>query len=193
MVDLKTGSPTFGTPEPALASWAAGQLARRIGLPLRCSGAFTSSKVADAQAAQESTNAMLTAVLSGANFVLHAAGWLECALTVGYEKLLIDTDYLGALHTMLKGMDLDENGFAMQAFEEAEPGNHFFGCQHTLANFETAFYESSIADNRPVEQWQEDGEQDTLVRANKKYKQMIKEYQQPKLDPGINESLKSSC
>ena len=188
-VDLKTGSPTFGTPEPVLASWAAGQLARRIGLPLRCSGAFTSSKIADAQAAQESTNAMLTAVISGANFVLHAAGWLECALTVGYEKLLIDADYLGALHTLLQGINLDENGFAMQAFKETEPGNHFFGCQHTLANFETAYFESGIADNRPFEQWQEEGELDALQRANKKYKSMLRNYQQPELNLSVDEAL----
>ncbi len=189
-VALRQGTPTFGTPEPAVASFAVGQIARRYGLPLRCSGAFTSSKIADGQAMQESVNAMNTAVLSGANFVLHAAGWLECALTIGYEKLVMDADYLGALHTYVKGLALDDNGFAMDAFREVGPGNHFFGCEHTLKNYKTAFYEPDLADNRPYEQWLEDGAEDVLTRANKRWKQMLKDYEEPLLDAGIDDGLK---
>jgi len=73
---LRSGSPTFGTPEPALGSLVVGQMARRVGLPLRCSGAFTSSKVPDGQAMTESAVSMQAAILCGANFILHSAGWL---------------------------------------------------------------------------------------------------------------------
>lgn len=188
-VDLRSGSPTFGTPEPALGSFAAAQLARRVGLPIRCSGGFTSSKIPDAQAMQETVNSLNTAVLCGANFVLHAAGWLEGALTISYEKLLLDADYLGALHVLLRGLSLDDNAFAMDAFSEVGPGNHFFGCQHTLGNYRTAFYESELADAQSFENWFDDGEQDSVERANRRWKELLADYEPPPLGEAVDEQL----
>ena len=167
-VNLKTGSPTFGTPESALGSFAAAQLARRIGLPLRCSGAFTSSKLPDAQAMQESVTSLHTALLCGANFILHAAGWLEAALTIGYEKLVLDADHLGAVHTLLGGLAVDSETLALDAFREVGPGNHFFGCAHTLSRYETAFHECEIADTDSYENWRDAGSRDSMMRANAK-------------------------
>ena len=188
-VDLRSGAPTFGTPEPAVGSFVAAQLARRVGLPIRCSGGFTSSKVPDAQAMQETVNSLNTAVLCGANFVLHAAGWLEGALTISYEKLMLDADYLGALHTLLKGLALDDNAFAMDAFAEVGPGGHFFGSAHTLANYETAFYESELADVQSFENWHDSGKLDSIARANRKWKQLLADYEPPPLDGAIDEAL----
>ena len=188
-VDLRSGSPTFGTPEPALGSYVAAQLGRRVGLPIRCSGGFTSSKIPDAQAMQETVNSLNTAVLCGANYVLHAAGWLEGALTVSYEKLVLDADYLGALHVFLRGLDFDENAFATDAFGEVGPGNHFFGSAHTLANYETAFYESELSDSQSFENWHDAGEEDSVVRANRKWKQILRDYEDPGLGHDIDEAL----
>ena len=189
-VDLRSGSPTFGTPEPALGSFVAGQLARRVGLPIRCSGGFTSSKVPDAQAMQETVNSLNTAVLCGANFVLQAAGWLEGALTISYEKLMLDADHLGAMHTFLRGLALDDNAFAMDAFAEVGPGSHFFGASHTLANYETAFYESELADVQSFENWLDAGELDSVVRANHRWKQLLADYEPPPLDDAVDEALR---
>ena len=189
-VDLRSGSPTFGTPEPALGSFVAAQLARRVGLPIRCSGGFTSSKVPDAQAMQETVNSLNAAVLCGANFVLQAAGWLEGALTISYEKLMLDADHLGAMHTFLHGLALDDNAFAMDAFAEVGPGSHFFGAAHTLANYETAFYESELADVQSFENWLDAGEQDSAVRANRKWKQLLADYEPPPLDDAVDAALR---
>jgi trimethylamine--corrinoid protein Co-methyltransferase len=186
---LRSGSPTFGTPEPALGSLVIGQLARRLNLPLRCSGAFSSSKIADAQAMTESTVSMLSAVQCGANFILHAAGWLEGGLTMGYEKFILDADYCAALHTYMAGLSLDENQLAMSAFREVGPGKHFFGCAHTLANYETAFWDSDTADNNSFEQWRDEGEKTATERANARCRRLLQEYQAPPLDPAVDEAL----
>jgi len=188
-VDLRSGSPTFGTPEPVLASYLAGQLARRVGLPFRCSGGFSASKLPDGQAMMETVTSLNAAILSGANFVLQAAGWLESALTMSYEKLVMDADYLGAMHVLLRGLDLDENGFAMEAFAETGPGNHFFGANHTLRNFRTAFYESALSDNQSFENWSDRGSKDAMQRANEKWKRDLRQYEAPPLDPAIDEAL----
>ncbi len=42
-------------------------------------------------------------------------------------------------HAFAKGVDLSPNGQALDAFLTNEPGTHFLGHPHTLANFETAF------------------------------------------------------
>lgn len=188
-VDLKLGSPSFGTPEPALGSYMAGQLARRVGLPVRCAGAFTSSKIPDAQAMMESVTSLHSSVLSGANFVLQAAGWLEGALTISYEKLVMDADYLGAMHRFLGGLDLEDEDFAMDAFDEVGPGGHFFGCAHTLRHYETAFHRPELSDGLPFETWSEQGGQDMVRRANTKWKRDLERYQAPPIDQATEEAL----
>ncbi len=186
---LRSGSPTFGTPEPALGSLVVGQLARRLMLPLRCSGAFTASMIPDGLAMQESTMSMLAAVQCGANFILHSAGWLEGGLTMGYEKFVMDADFCAALHVWMRGLPLDDNALALDAFREVGPGKHFFGAAHTLANYETAFWESAVSDNNSFEQWRDEGMKDVRERASERCKRLIAEYEQPKLEPAVDEEL----
>lgn len=188
-MSLRSGAPTFGTPEPALGYFAIGQLARRLGVPLRCGGNLCASKVPDAQAASESANSMWPAFLAGANFILHSAGWLEGALVMSYEKFVMDVDQCGAMHTLARGMALDENAFAFSAFHEVGPGKHFLGSTHTLANYETAYYDFELADNNSFEQWSAEGAEDQLRRANRKWKSMLESYQAPSLDPAKDEQL----
>jgi trimethylamine--corrinoid protein Co-methyltransferase len=188
-MSMQTGAPTMGTPEPALILLGFGQLARRLGVPYRSGGALCASKTADAQAAYESANTLQSAMLAGVNFMLHTAGWLEGGLAMGYEKFVMDTDQAAMIQIFLNGVDLSENGQAMDAIREVGPGQHFLGCAHTQANFESAFYRSTIADNNSFEQWQEEGSLDAEQRANIIWKRMLEEYQPPDLDPAIDEAL----
>jgi trimethylamine--corrinoid protein Co-methyltransferase len=188
-ISMQSGAPTFGTPEPTLVSLAAAQLARRLGIPFRTGGSLCGSKIADAQAAYESAQTLLPTLQAGTNFVLHGAGWLEGGLSAGYEKFIMDADQLGMMQTLAKGIDLTENGQALDAIREVGPGSHFLGCAHTQANFETAFYRSNIADNNSFEQWEAEGGLDAAQRANKIFKRMLNEYEAPALDPAIDEAL----
>jgi trimethylamine--corrinoid protein Co-methyltransferase len=188
-ISMQSGAPTFGTPEPALVLYTMAALARRLGVPFRSGGSLCASKISDAQAAFESAQTLLPTCLAGVNFVLHTAGWLEGGLSMGYEKFIMDADQAGMMHTLLAGVDLSENGQAMDAIREVGPGKHFLGCSHTQANFETAFYRSPIADNNSVEQWEAEGALDTTQRANALWKKQLAEYQAPELDPAIDEAL----
>lgn len=188
-MSLKSGAPTFGMPEPVMSNLIIGQLARRLGLPLRCGGSLTASKLPDAQAAAESADSMLSTVLGGANFILHAAGWLEGGLVTGYEKLVQDADRLGAYQVMLGGMPMDENALARSAYHEVEPAGHFLGCSHTMANYETAFYESALSDSESFEQWEDQGSKDSAQRAYERWNQILKDYQEPKMEEAVHEQL----
>jgi trimethylamine--corrinoid protein Co-methyltransferase len=187
---LRSGSPTFGTPEPAIGSLVVGQLARRVGLPLRCAGAFTASKIPDGQAMAESTMSMMSAILCGANFILHSAGWLEGGLAMGYEKFVMDADFCGALHRYLAGISLDADEFALDGFHELGPGKHFFSAQHTLRHYETAYYDSPTADNNSFEQWRDAGERRTEERAAAIVAKTLAEYEPPPLDEGVDAALR---
>jgi trimethylamine--corrinoid protein Co-methyltransferase len=188
-ISMQSGAPTFGTPEPALVLFAMAALARRLGVPFRSGGALCGAKIADAQAAYESANTLVPTCLAGVNFVLHAAGWLEGGLAMGYEKFVMDVDQAGMMHTLLAGIDLSDNGQAMDAIREVGPGKHFLGCAHTQANFETAFYRSPIADNNSYEQWEAEGSQDLAQRANASWKKQLAAYEAPPLDPAVDEAL----
>jgi trimethylamine--corrinoid protein Co-methyltransferase len=188
-MSMQSGAPTFGTPEPALVLYAMAALARRLGVPFRSGGNLCASKIPDAQAAYESAATFGPTILAGVNFVLHAAGWLEGGLAVGYEKFVMDADQCGMAAVFVNGIDMSENGQAVEAIIDNGPGQHFLGTAHTLANFETAFYRSEIADNNSFEQWQEDGSLDAAQRANAIWKRMLREYEAPPLDEGIDEAL----
>ncbi len=188
-ISMQSGAPTFGTPEPALVLYGAAQLARRLGVPFRSGGSLCGSKTPDAQAAYESANTLIPTLLAGVNFALHSAGWLEGGLVSGYEKFVMDADQCAMMQKFAEGVDLSENGQAMDAIREVGPGSHFLGCSHTQANFESAFFRSSVADNNSFEQWELEGSQTTEQRANQLYKSMLASYQAPDLDPGIDEAL----
>ncbi|WP_026261425.1 trimethylamine methyltransferase family protein [Kiloniella laminariae] len=188
-ISMQSGAPTFGTPEPALVLYGMAQLARRLGLPFRSGGSLCGSKTPDAQAAYESANTIIPTALAGVNFTLHAAGWLEGGLISSYEKLVMDADQLGMMQRMLDGYDMTENGQAMSAIREVGPGSHFLGCAHTQANFETAFFRSTIADNNSFEQWESEGSKDAYQRASGLVKKILEEYVAPELDPAIDEAV----
>ena len=190
-LNLKTGAPTFGTPEANLSALAIGQLCRRLDLPLRCGGQLTAAKVCDGQAMQESADSMMAGLLAGANYILHAAGWLEGGLVMSYEKFVIDLDHCAMMAHMLQGLTIDENTLGKDAFRQSGPGGNFLSVPHTMSNYKTANYMSDMADTNSFEQWSEDGREDIEQRANKKWKEMLKNYKQPPLDPAIDQALLS--
>ena len=188
-MSMQSGAPTFGSPEAMLMLTAAAQLARRIGVPFRSGGALTASKIPDAQAAYESANTLLPTLLSGVNFVLHAAGWLEGGLCSSYEKFVMDADQLGMMQVIAEGIDLSEISQAMDAIREVGPGSHYLASAHTQLYFESAFYRSAVADNNSVEQWKAEGSLDAFQRANRLWKEMLAGYEEPHLDPAVDEAL----
>ncbi|WP_127113498.1 trimethylamine methyltransferase family protein [Shimia sediminis] len=188
-MSLKSGAPTFGMPEPVMSNYAIGQMARRAGLPLRCGGSLTASKIEDAQAAYESADSMHSTMLAGANFVLHAAGWLEGGLCTGFEKLIMDADRLGGYQKLSQGLDVSDEALARDAYAEVAPGGHFLGSAHTMRNYQTAFYEPKLSDSENVESWEEGGSKDMRRRAYERWNEMLNQYETPPMDEAKREEL----
>ncbi|MBI1882284.1 MAG: trimethylamine methyltransferase family protein [Chloroflexi bacterium] len=188
-VDMKSGSPAFGTPEGAWALAVGAQLARRYQLPYRGSGSLNTSKAPDAQAAYETMWSIWPAVLARTNFVMHAVGWLEGGLTVSYEKFIIDVESLAMFAHFLRGFEINEDTLALDMIAEVGPGGHHFGTPHTQARFSTEFYESFLADRLGYQTWSEAGGFDAARRANLIWKDLLNQYEAPPIDPGLAEML----
>jgi trimethylamine--corrinoid protein Co-methyltransferase len=183
-VDMRSGAPAFGTPEAAKAAFASGQLARHIGLPWRSSGVCTSN-TPDAQAGYESMMNMMGAVLGGANFVLHTAGWLESGLSASFEKFILDAEMAQMFAELFIPIDASEQELGVEAIEAVSPGGHFFGSEHTLARYERAFYEPLVFSRANFGQWVESGSSTAAERANTIWKQVLAQFEPPPLDDAI--------
>ena len=187
-VDMKSGAPAFGTPEYMKAQLVGGQLARRYGIPYRTSNTCAANTV-DAQAAYESVFSLWGAIQGGGNLMMHAAGWLEGGLRCSYEKTILDIDLLQMVAEFLTPLDLSEDALAVEAIRSVGPGGHFFGTPHTQSRYKTAFYAPIISDWRNFETWAEAGSPTAMERANRVWKERLATYEQPQMDPAIQEEL----
>ncbi len=187
-VDMRSGSPAFGTPEYVKAAQVSGQLARHIGVPFRSSN-VTSANEVDAQAAYESQMSIWGALTGGAHLLNHAAGWLHGGLTASLEKLILDAEMLQGMQSCFAPLATGPDDLAEEAIAGVGAGGHFFGSPHTMARYEHAFWRPILSnwDNHPA--WLEHGALDARARANTVWKGLLKEYEQPPLDPGIDEAL----
>lgn len=187
-VDMRSGAPTFGTPENTKANLISGQLARRYGLPYRTSNTNASNAV-DLQATYETVMATWGAVLGGGNLVYHAAGWLEGGLTASFEKLILDVEILQNMIEILKPLDCSEGELGFDAMASVPAGGHFFGAAHTMERYEHAFYRPMLSDWSNHGAWVDAGSHDALDRATTLWQRALAEYEEPKLDPAIREEL----
>lgn len=187
-VDMKTGSPAFGTPEYAKAVMAGGQLARRYGIPYRTSS-VNAANVVDAQATWETQVSLWSATMSHGNMIKHSAGWLEGGLCASFEKFIIDVEMIQIMLQTLTGITVNDDELAFDAIKEVGAGGHFFGSSHTYARYETAFHAPFVSDWSNYETWEENGALTATQRANKIYKDVLKQYQQPHLEAAVAEEL----
>jgi len=187
-VDMRSGAPAFGTPEYIKACLIGGQMARRYTMPYRSSNT-NASVWPDAQATYEGAMSIWGALMGGTNMLLHGVGWLEGGLVASYEKYIIDAEMLQTMAEFFTPTIVDDSTLAIDAIREAGHGGHFFGVQHTIERYETAFYTPLLSDWRNFQQWEATGSVDATHRATKIWKQLLADYEEPKLDPAIAEEM----
>jgi len=188
-VDMRTGSPAFGTPEYQQAALVTGQLARLIGVPFRSSN-VTSANSNDAQAAYESMMSLWGAIGGQAHLINHAAGWLGGGLTASFEKLIIDAEMLQMVSAASRPFIVDDDSLGLEAISEVGPGGHFFGTAHTLERYQTAFYQPMISNWDNYETWLENGSPNAETKAHQTWKKLLQVYEQPPLDASIDAELR---
>jgi trimethylamine--corrinoid protein Co-methyltransferase len=187
-VDMRTGSPAFGTPEYVRAVLAAAQIGRRLKLPVRTS-AVNASPAVDAQSTYETAFSLQAAVLSHSHLINHAAGWLEGGLSASLEKIVVDAELLRNWAEILKPVSFNDDDLAVDAIKGVAPGGHFFGSPHTLARYESAFYRPLLSDWSNFENWRDAGSRTATERATVIWKKLLADYVPPPLDPAVREAI----
>jgi trimethylamine--corrinoid protein Co-methyltransferase len=187
-VDMRTGSPAFGTPEYVHAVLAAAQIGRRLKLPVRTS-AVNAAPTVDAQSTYETAFSLQAAVLSHSHLVNHAAGWLEGGLSASLEKIVVDAELLRNWEVILKPVSFSDDDLAVETIKEVAAGGHFFGTAHTLARYEKAFYRPLLSDWSNFENWRDAGSRNATDRATGIWKKLLAEYTPPPLEPSVRESI----
>jgi len=188
-VDMRSGAPAFGTPEYVRATLAGGEIARHFNLPYRSSNVNASNAV-DAQSTYESAMSLYAVIMGHANLVHHGLGWLEGGLTASIEKTVVDAEMIRAWAASLQPIDVSDDALAVEAIKQVAPGGHFFGEAHTLARYETAFYQPMISDWRNFETWYEDGARTATQRAHDLARHLLETYEAPPMDEAVDEALK---
>jgi trimethylamine--corrinoid protein Co-methyltransferase len=187
-VDMRTGSPAFGTPEYVKATLASAQIGRRLKIPVRTS-APNASCVVDAQATYETGFSLWAAIMSKSHLIMHAAGWLEGGLSASMEKIVVDAEMLRNWAEILKSVAFSDDDIAVDAGMAVAPGGHFFGSPHTLARYETAFFRPLLSDWSNFENWRDAGAKDATRRAHEIWKRLKEQYAPPPLEPSVAEAL----
>jgi trimethylamine--corrinoid protein Co-methyltransferase len=190
-LDMRSGMPVFGSPESQLALYASAQLARRYDLPFRGGGMYTSSKIPDAQAAYESTMIMLSAVMAGTNFVLHAAGWLENGMVSSYGKFILDCQVLGMMCKWAEGLNTSRGELeeSLESIGNVEPGGHHLGTELTMRRYKREFYSSDIFDYSNFKDWENKGGLTASKSGVKRAKDLLENYEPPGLEEGLEKDL----
>jgi trimethylamine---corrinoid protein Co-methyltransferase len=187
-VDMRTGSPAFGTPEYVNAVLATAQIGRRLNLPVRTS-AVNASPVVDAQSTYETGFALQAAILSHSHLINHAAGWLEGGLSASLEKIVVDAEMLRNWAQMLARIEFSDDDLAVDAIKAVEAGGHFFGSAHTIARYEHAFYRPLLSDWSNFENWTDAGARNATERATSIWKKLLEDYSPPPLDPAVKQGI----
>jgi trimethylamine---corrinoid protein Co-methyltransferase len=187
-VDMRSGSPAFGTPEYVKAAFGAGQLARHIGLPWRSSNA-TASNAADEQATYESAMSLWGALLGGCNVLIHGAGWLEGGLAASFEKFIIDIELLQMFGEIFQPLAATDDDIGRSAIDEVPPGGHFFSTAHTMQRYKEAFYSPLVSDGSNFGLWTERGAKTAAQRSTEIWQRVLREFLPPARDEGISEAL----
>lgn len=187
-VDMRTGSPAFGTPEYVLATLGGAQIARHLRIPYR-SSAVNASPCADAQATWETSFSLWASIMSHSHLINHAAGWLEGGLSASFEKVVIDAEMLRGWADILKSRSFSDEDLALDAICDIPPGGHFFGSAHTIARYEHAFWRPILSDWSNFENWQDAGAKTATQRATDVWKKTLDAYEPPPLDPGVREAI----
>jgi len=189
-VSMRSGAPMAGTPEISLMNFMIGQMARFYRVPWRTSSALGGAKTFDAQAGYESATTLMAVMMAGANYIWHAAGWNEAGMHCSMAKFIVDAEQCAMAYRMAEGIRWEDFDEALMAVRDVGPGGHYLGHPHTQDNFQRAFFMPEMFDNNSVEQWAADGSVEITARALSRANVLLAAYEEPKMDPGVDESLR---
>ncbi len=171
--DLRDLKYLAGSIEMGLINAASAQMAQFYKLPFYATGGMTDSKVLDSQSGYESALTSILCALAGANYIHDAAGLMEFAMTMCYEKLVIDNEILGMVMRAVEGIRVDDETLAYDLIKQVGPGGNFVTAKHTRHFMRSEHYQPSLSDRRHREEWEAKGAKTTWEAAAVRVKEIL--------------------
>jgi trimethylamine--corrinoid protein Co-methyltransferase len=190
-IDMRSGALAIGSPELSRVTVAHMQLIRYYGIPTRSGGALTDANYPNAQAGMESMMGLLTAVNSGADFVLHAAGILSSYLAFSYEKFVIDDEMCGRVRHFHRPPVVDAETLAYDVISNVGPGGNFLREKQTVQRCRSEFWKPSVSDRMGLDEWLEAGRPKIVERARQRWQGLVAEHEDPPLDATTAHQLRA--
>ena len=188
-MDMRSGGLATGCPELSAIVSATAQLSRFYGLPSRSGGSLTDAHVPDAQAGGESALALSTAVRSGVNFILDAAGLLSSYMAMSFEKFLIDEEMCGVVRRMVKPMDVSDEAIDVDMIKTVGIGGQFLTQPRTLKLCRTEFHMSDLFSRQHFGGWESAGSRRIDQTAAGRLDRRLAAYERPPIDPDAEKAL----
>jgi trimethylamine--corrinoid protein Co-methyltransferase len=155
-----------GSVECGMMNAAIHQLAKHINVPNYNSSGLTDAKIPDAQAGWEKAMTTLLAAMGGSNYVHHAAGMLNCMITVAHEQFVIDDEIIGLCCKVLGGIPTDPEYLALEVIDSATRGHDFIKSPHTMQHMKTEYFNGNgVTDTKNLDKWIRTGRLDAWQRA----------------------------
>jgi len=156
--------------EPAI--WHRGEdravVAMFYDIPSRCGARCAESKLHDMHAGYKTALNLLLTILSGVNYISYAAGEHESALSISYEKLVIDNEIIGSTKQAARGIEVTSESIALEVIKGVGWGENFLSESHTLQYLRDEIFHTKNATTHTYEVWKEKGRKDTQERQKEK-------------------------
>jgi trimethylamine---corrinoid protein Co-methyltransferase len=188
-MDMKTGGLSIGAPELSLVISATAQMARFYHLPSRSGGGLTDAHVADAQAALESTLALVTAVRNGVNFILHAAGILGSYISASFEKFIIDEEVCAMVKKLIQPVQVTTDSIDVEMIKQVGIGGQYLTQPKTFRLCRTEFFLPGLVNRKNYAGWRDDGSKRLDDVASEMVNERLASYEKPDIDPQVEAAL----
>jgi trimethylamine--corrinoid protein Co-methyltransferase len=146
--DLKDLKYLAGSIEMGLTNAASAQMAQFYKLPFYGTGGMSDSKILDAQCGYDSALTTMMCALAGANFIHDAAGLMEFAMSMCYEKLVIDNEIIGMVMRAVEGIQVDDETLAFDLLQKTGPAGNFITAKHTRHFMRREHYQPTLSDRK---------------------------------------------
>ncbi len=191
MADMRSMGYQGGAVECGMMTAAIHQLSQYIDVPNYCSSGVSDAKVPDVQAGWEKAYTTCLAVISGNNYIHHAAGMLESMLCIAYEQYIIDDEIIGQGCKILEGINTDDDHLAYEAILEVGPGGHYLASDHTMRHMRNEYFMGNgVSDKGSRDDWLEAGAFSARERAVSMARDILQQPLKAGIDPEIEKQIR---
>ena len=189
-MDLRTGRPSYGSPEMSLFSAAGADVCRWLSVPFMGTAGASEAKTLDLQAAIESASQVVLSGLSGATLV-HDVGFLDCADIGSLESLVMNDEIIAMARRIMRGVVVSDETLQLNLIDQVGPGGEFMSERHTAKHCRAEIWTPALMDRQPWDNWQAAGVQTMLDRIRAKLREILATHQPPPLPEGVAEKIEA--